>query len=112
MVGYFLFEPIGPWLLNVFFMKKSFPQFFEFRPKFVLLWHGPSETEVTDLDAALEVNEEVGRLEISMDNVTGVNELEGAQSIVHDGYYMFLLELHKGYVIHYILHVVLNELHH
>ena len=47
-----------------------------------------------------------------MDNVTGMDELEGAQSIVHDGYYVFLLVLHKGYVIHHILHVVLNELHH
>jgi hypothetical protein len=80
----------------------------------VLTYEDPSEAEVGDLNLALIVNQDVGGLDIPMDDVLAVHEVQGAQRVVNQCCDMGirkvvccqkLLKI-EWQVIHYEKHVV------
>lgn len=47
--------------------------------------HGAREPEVGQLDRAVLIDENVGRLEVSVDDVRRVDILQAAQQVIHHG---------------------------
>ena len=68
----------------VAFVYKCFGCFFPGLTRLGPIWNwlGPGEAEVTDLDLAVSINENVGRLDVSVHYVGGMQEVKGAEEVV------------------------------
>ena len=55
-----------------------------------VLGASPAETEVTNLDLAVRINEHIGRLEIPVDYVGRVHKVDSTEQIVQDSDDMIL----------------------
>lgn len=69
------------------------------------------ETKIAKFDGAFAINQDISRLDITMDYISAVHEVESAQHIVEDGYDVRLGEGRRLCRREYALQVVLNEVH-
>lgn len=60
-----------------------------------LLYCGPREAKIANLDVALRVNENVAWLDIPMYDTSRVNEIDSAQKIVQKIFDMILVKLNS-----------------
>ena len=56
--------------------------------------HTPRKAEVTNFDPAIVVYEDIGWLQVSMDDVGRVNEVDGAKEVVQNSDYMAFFKLY------------------
>ena len=72
----------------------------------------PCQSKVTDLDCALHVNKNIGRLDVSVHHVRSVDEIQTAEQVVKDDLYVLLREMQRVVVLYHLLQVVRHVLHH
>ena len=64
-----------------------------------MLWHGSSHSEVTDLDLALIIHENIGWLQVSVNDIGRVHEVYSTEQIVHNVFEMILTKLNLAPVM-------------
>jgi hypothetical protein len=55
-----------------------------------------SETEITDLEVTVLADEDIGRLEIAMDDAGRMDELEASQDLIGEVLYVTILKGPRG----------------
>jgi hypothetical protein len=56
--------------------------------------HTPRKAEVTNFDRAIVVYEDIGWLQVSMDDIGRVNEVDGAKDVVQNSDYVVFFKLY------------------
>ena len=69
---------------------------------------GPGEAEVCDFDSEVVVDEDVLRLDVSMDDAVGVTVLQSRDQLVHDQLHSLLLQL-LPLILQILFQVLIHE---
>lgn len=93
------------------FLEKGPSDFSELALVAVLFGESPGKSEVANLDGTVGINQEVAWLDVSVHNVGGVDEVQGAERVVHNCDDMLFLQRHGRLRAKEFLHVALNEFH-
>ena len=97
-LGRFFLEFLLPRLALVWvfliFLAKCFLKLFYSSFYIGFSGHTPRKAEVTNFDRAIVVYEDIGWLQVSMDDIGRVNEVDGAKEVVQNSDYVVFFKLY------------------
>ena len=75
-------------------------------------WHSPWEAEITNFDPTVVINQDIGWLQVSMDDVSRVYEVDSTKDVVQNGDYVIIIVFYFLWFAQHLTKVWFNELHH
>ena len=72
------------------------------------LWSG--ESKITDLYITILVDQNVGRFDVSVDDIGGMKKLDGTQDLINEDKHVLLIQLHLLNWVKYFFEVWIHKL--
>lgn len=73
-------------------------------------WLRSRKSEITDFNVAVGIDQKIGWLDVSVDDVSRVHEVHGTKHAVDHGYHVLFGELELWHGLEDLFHVSLHEL--